>query len=292
MMDSNSTLEERLSTLKPKALDVFSRLAIDGARHALADCDNPLRLNFFSAAMRILFEHIMDTLAPLDQVQRSSWFVPQKENGSPTRGQRVVFAVQGGLADAFVKDRLNVDTAPLRKKLLRGVDNFSKHVHGRADTIISGMAEQDSEAHAAIDALLNFMETYHECRSAIVDPIQRGLDAAAVDALISETIQEIDELASHHSIEEVYVDRPFIKIIGPDTIVFSVEGSIEVVLQWGSNSDVRRGDGAEIDQTFPFHCEIEVPLEDPWDLSLAETAFLSIPANGETQWSQTTMIDT
>ena len=273
MTDSNSSLEEQLSGLKPKALDAFSRSAIDGARHALADSDNPLRLNFFSCAMRILFEHIMGTLAPLDKVQKCSWFVKEKEDGSPTRGQRIVFAIQGGLADPFVKNQLNVDIAPLRKRLIYAVDNLSKHVHGREDTIISDMEEQDREACAIIDALRNFMETYHECRSAIVNPIQQELDDAAVDALLSETIQAVEQLASHHSVEEVYVNETLVKLIGPETIIFRAVGSIEVVLQWGSNSDLRRGDGAEIGQTFPFHCEIEVPLEDPWDLSLAETEY-------------------
>ena len=35
--------EEHLSALTPKVVDAFSRLAIDGARHALADSANPLQ---------------------------------------------------------------------------------------------------------------------------------------------------------------------------------------------------------------------------------------------------------
>ncbi len=61
--------------------------------------------------------------------------------------------------------------------------------------------------------------------------------------------------------------------IGPNTITYRVEGTISVSLQWGSNSDVRRGDGAELDDDFPFHCDIELPLGDPWDLNEAETNY-------------------
>ena len=43
--------------------------------------------------------------------------------------------------------------------------------------------------------------------------------------------------------------------------------------QWGSNSDVRRGDGAELEQSFPFRCEFQVPVDDPWELDLAEPTF-------------------
>jgi hypothetical protein len=49
----------QLADLEKQALDEFSRLTIAGARSALVDIENPLRLNFFSAAMRILFEHMM-----------------------------------------------------------------------------------------------------------------------------------------------------------------------------------------------------------------------------------------
>jgi hypothetical protein len=272
-MESRQTLQERLLALKPKAIDAFSQLVIDGARHALADNLNPLRFNFFSTAVRILFEHMMGKLAPIDQVKQSAWFVAKKEDGNhPTKEQRIAFAIQGGLADSFVEDQLNVAVHPLRKKLINTVNDLSKYVHGREETIISGVEEQDSEAHKVIDAIHIFLATYHECRSAIIDPIQEQLDDAAIDALLSETIQEIDELASHHCVDEVYVDSVLIDI-GPTHIIYRVTGTVSVTLQWGSNSDRQRGDGAEIEQSFPFQCNIEVPLNDPWDLSLGETDY-------------------
>jgi Predicted pPIWI-associating nuclease len=89
-------LDEQLAALKPKAIDDFSRSCLEGARRALGDRENPLRINLFSAAMRILFEHMMDTMAPIDEVLRSPWFKPEKDDGKPTRGQRIVYAIQGG----------------------------------------------------------------------------------------------------------------------------------------------------------------------------------------------------
>jgi hypothetical protein len=223
--------------------------------------------------MRILFEHMMGALAPPDQVIKSAWFVAERNDGTPTKWQRIVFAIQGGLTDTFVKGTLAVDVTSLRKRLLSAVDDLSKHVHGREDTIIAIAEEQDAAAHATIEALGNFLKAYHDCRLAIYDTIEHELDDAAVDALIYETILEVDELASHHSLEEVYVDRTLIKSIGPNIITYRAEGSVSVTLQWGANSDVRRGDGVELDQSFPFYCDIEVPLDDPWDLSSAETIY-------------------
>jgi hypothetical protein len=151
--------------------------------------------------MRILFEHMMGALAPIHEVKKSGWFVAQKEDGSPTRWQRVVFAIQGGLPDRLVVDALSVDIEPLRRRLLSAIDDLSKHVHAREDTIVREIVDQDREASAAIEALSILLQTYHECRSAILSPIQEALDEAAINALLYETIQEIDELASHHSID-------------------------------------------------------------------------------------------
>jgi hypothetical protein len=60
---SGETLNQQLETLKPNAIDDFSRSCLEAARRALEDGESPLRFNFFSTAMRILFEHMMDTLA-------------------------------------------------------------------------------------------------------------------------------------------------------------------------------------------------------------------------------------
>jgi Predicted pPIWI-associating nuclease len=223
--------------------------------------------------MRILFEHMMGTLAPIEQVVQSEWFAPEREDKVPTRWQRIVFAIQGGLSDDFVKNTLQIDIAPVRKKLIKAVDNLSKHVHGREDTIIEGRDEQDVVASGAVEALGNLLDTYHECRATILDAIQQELDDAAVDALLTDTIQEVDELASHHSVEEVYVDNTSVRSIGAQFIMYRATGTIAIGLQWGSNSDVRRGDGAEADLSFPFYCDIQVSLDDPLSMSFSETNY-------------------
>jgi hypothetical protein len=271
--ENHMTFEDRVSILKRKAIDEFSMLALDGARHALADTANPLRFNFFSNALRILVEHMMQVLAPDKQITQSSWFAAEKVDGKPTRGQRIVFAIQGGLSDVFVKRFLQIDVAPLRKRLISAMDDLSKHVHGREDTVITDVTEQDEAARSALEALENFLTTYHECRFAIADPIQEQLSDATVEALLRETIQEIDELATHHSVEEVYVNETKVKAIGPHTITYHAKGSVFVELQYGSNSDVRRGDGALIQDFFPFECDIDVSLADPWNLSTADTSY-------------------
>jgi len=267
------TLDDRIVALKTRAADGYSQSCLEGARRALADHVNPLRLNFFATAMRILFEHMMETLAPNDDVTRTPWFKPEQKSGKPTRGQKVIYAIQGGLSETFVTKELHVDPRPLRKRLLEAFDECSKRVHERESNVILDTGEQDSVAESILAALVSLFDAIHDCRAAVVEPIVETLDEAAVDALLRETILEVDELATHHSIQEVYVDRTTVHGIGPDTIIYRSTGSIDVILQFGSNSDVRNDLGAEMEQSFPFACDIEVSLSEPWNLEWAEPRF-------------------
>jgi len=215
----------------------------------------------------------MDTLSPEDEVVKTSWFTPERHDGKPSRGQRVLFAIQGGLSEAFVKDELKVDLPPLRKHLTGAFAELSKHVHGGEKTIIRDQTKQDRVAERTAAAMGAFLDALRECRDMVLKPIAEALDSAAVDALLSDAMLEIDELATHFSVDELCVESVIVSAIGADKITYRVTGSVEETLQWGSNSDVRRGDGAESGQSFPFWCEFQLPLDDPWDLDLAKLTY-------------------
>jgi hypothetical protein len=220
--------------------------------------------------MRILFEHLMGRLAPEDEVVKAPWFKPERDDGKANRGQRVIFAIQGGLSDAFVKDDLKVDLPPLRKRLVTAFAELSRHVHGGENTIIRDQSDQDVVVDRIVSDMGTFLDALRERREAVLMPIAEALDDAAVDALLSETMLEVDELATHHSVDELYVESVIVSAIGADKITYRVTGSVEVTLQWGSDSDLRRGDGAESSQSFPFQCEFQLPVDDLSNLDNAE----------------------
>ncbi|MGQ3230501.1 MAG: hypothetical protein ACT6R2_16615 [Blastomonas fulva] len=265
--DSPETIMEKMEDL---AVDDFSLRVIRGAGRVLADRENPLRLNLFAAASRMLLEHLMGTLAPIEQVEACWWYAPQPDTFKPTRAQRIRFCLRGGLSDEFVRDELSIDPKPMEASLVRAYSELSKHVHGRFETVVDDPAEQDAEAKKIVIAIGAFLSGYWDARTQLLDPLAESLDSEAVDALLSETILNVDELASHHSVEDVYVHETKIESIGAEWVRYRTTGSVDVVLQWGSNSDLRNGDGAESEQTFPFVCTFEVPVERPHDITDAE----------------------
>jgi hypothetical protein len=87
------------------------------------------------------------------------------------------------------------------------------------------------------------------------------------------TILSIDVLGTHHTIEEIYTDK--INIVGIDTnlVRFEAKGTVSCELQWGSNSDLREGEGALLPQSFPFRCDLWSPVDNPADIQTDENAF-------------------
>lgn len=87
--------EDRLAALAPLAPDDFFRITIEGAASVLRDRGNPLRLNLFSTAIRMLFEHVMGTLAPDAEVEACAWYKPIEGQAKPVRAQRIQYWLKG-----------------------------------------------------------------------------------------------------------------------------------------------------------------------------------------------------
>jgi hypothetical protein len=71
------------------------------------------------------------------------------------------------------------------------------------------------------------------------------------------------ELSTHQSIDYIYSDGGHVEHIGPKSLTIHVTGHLECELQYGSGSDMRRGDGATISESFPFSGTIDVKFKAP-----------------------------
>lgn len=277
-MDSNINLiSKRVLHLKSISKNLFSDKIILGIESAISDTDNPLRYNFFSTAMRMLLENTMDNIAPKSSVSDSPWYkvIHRNHNGDPdvTRRQRIEYAIHGGIRPTFIKDELNINVESISSSLNKSHTEFSKHIHSRENNIILDNKEQNKLILLDLENFIDFLNTYHECRDKIIEPIIEKLDTEAIDAFLSQTIIEIDEISSHHSVEEICNEDIYVHEIDANYIFYHVEGTVTATLQFGSNSDLRKGDGAELEESFNFTCTIELPVEDPWHIPYATTYF-------------------
>ncbi len=248
----------------------FTRDVMRGAAMVLDNRENPLRLNLFAVSIRIFLDHMMEALAPREQVEACRWFAFEQGQDVPTRRQRLAYGLHGGFTPAQVTELSGYNAENLVKEVVDAYRELNRHVHGREDTIVRDVDEQDAIGAEILDALTGLLEAERECRREIVDGIADSLQSQVVEQFLTDTIENLDIMASHYVIEWVGVDERRIVGIDAKLIEYEVTGSVGVTLQYGSSGDRRRGEGAEISEEFPISVRFQVPVDDPHDLSLAE----------------------
>lgn len=248
----------------------FTRDVLNATSVVLANRDNPIRLNLFAVSIRILLDHLMDALAPRDQVEACRWFAYEEGQDKPTRRQRFAYALHGGFTSTEVKDLAQIDAEELVDETTNAYRKLNKHVHGREETIVRDVDEQDATIGLILGALADLLEAEQEYRREILDGIADTLASEAVRQFLMETIEDLDIMATHHEIEWVGVDEQSVVSIDATHVEYQVEGSVGVTLLYGSSGDRRSGDGAEMSEEFPFEVRFKVGVDHPHDLSRAK----------------------
>ncbi|WP_312758205.1 hypothetical protein [Pantoea brenneri] len=251
----------------------FERQLLDAAIYNLLDENNQLRFSNYAYALRELFLHVIKRMAPDNNVQSCEWFPGLNERDQVARRDSYKYIIQGGLSDEYVNDELGVNISGVFPGLRDAFYSLNKFTHISEKIFpindVDGLS-MVGEVEECIGALFNKLD---ECHKEIISKLDEAVSEAAIHSSITETITSIDELSSHSSVDEVYVDNVRIVEINDSDIVFSVSGSVDVGLQWGSNSDVRNDMGAVGSESFPFTCEVRSPVYDPERLECDEGAF-------------------
>lgn len=262
---------EMISDLEKELSDDFEKNLFSSALNNLKDKTNPLRLNNFSNAMRELTRHVLHRLAPDESILKCSWYKNEidKPNGI-TRKQRSYYAVQGGLEDIFIEGTLGLEVDDIHKNLINSINKLSKFTHIEPKTFNLPEGDVDKLVKETISAVYEFLQLISECQRSIIEALWKHIDTAIIEETLRETIQSLDELATHHYIDEVYIDKVVIYSINHEHIQFSAIGTIGCELQWGSNSDLRRGDGVIIPKSFPFSCKLISLVTQPNSIDIVE----------------------
>jgi len=256
--------EELIGTLNAKLATTFERKLFEAAINNLLDAYNPLRFNNYAYATRELVRHILSRLAPDTEVRACDWYKNETQNeGGITRNQRVAYAIQGGLTNDYVALELQLDSTSIRKRIKDVVGDLSKHTHIQPETFDIDPATQDAYVSESLESMRQLFEVIKDSKKAVSDALADHIDQEVLKRVIGESIDEIDEISSHHIVEDVCVELVDVLSISSSEIHLSVEGKISAELQWGSNGDVRRGDGVVFNESFPFSCTLRSTVSDP-----------------------------
>lgn len=268
-------LSEAVDGLRAELDAEFQKRLLAASLKSLEDTVNPLSFNNFCTGFRELVRHVLSDLAPDAEIKACGWYTPNKSSKSGiTRSHAITYVIQGGLPSDYVTNVLNIDVSEERRTLVAAVNQLSKFTHVGVKTFGIAPAQASEKAELTVRAMSNVLALAGRCRSELARALEEHIRDEVVGAAISETIGSIDELATHHAIDEIDVEEVIVTKVDSEHVHIDASGTIGVELQWGSNSDLRRGDGATGNESFPFTCKLRGSVESPEELEVVDNALL------------------
>ncbi|TPW31466.1 hypothetical protein FJU08_06825 [Martelella alba] len=265
--DNWEALESSISELISKfPRDEFLEALLVGTWRVAIDADNPIRGNLIASALREVIGHVLHKLAPDESVRACVWFKQTQGTTTVTRRQRATFIIQAGLPDDFVNNTIGFDVRDQIDPLLEAFDELSKFTHVRAETIVHEHDEVQDIMVGVVDGLLAILKAADDAQDDLKNAIVEVMQGAMLDKLISETIQDLDELSTHTSVSGQYVESIEIVDLDEAQITYEVIGEVEVDLQYGSNSDVRKGLGHVMGDSYPYSAFITARAAKPFEI--------------------------
>jgi hypothetical protein len=236
---------------------------------ASLNTDSPLKITHFAFDLRELLRIVLARLADDDSVMECIWYENQLQNRQGvTRGQRIRYAIKGGFLDDFVKNKLMIEIDDITTEMIEIMDQLNKYTHVTNDTFNVASDECDRLVSDVIDILITFFDRIDRAQNKIMDSYIEKIRSGSLEAVLSTTISEIDELATHYLVENVYIYSIDIDDIDTEDIIIKAFGYIEVELQYGSDGDYRRGDGVRLNDDYPFEAIVHSNIMDPLSFSI------------------------
>lgn len=227
--------------------------------------DNPIRYNSFAFSFRELSRHIFHDLAPDEEVINCDWY-NENEPNKITRAQRIEYAVRGGLSNVFLQNVLKINLQDLKRQIINAINTLNKYTHIEEEAFFVSESLGNSIVIESLKALSDFFIAIEYLRNALIDKLEKTIFNTVEDNFNNELFDEIDILSTHSRIEEVNLDEIKIVEIDSNEITFDIQGTISVELQYGSDRDLKRDNGAVFSDSYPFSILKKVNVRAPVEI--------------------------
>ncbi|MFQ2217779.1 hypothetical protein [Aeromonas enteropelogenes] len=239
----------------------FEKRLFESALRNYCSIGNPIRFNNFTFAMRELLKHVLARKAPEDKIVKCVWFRPDaKNNGHPTRRQQLKYCMQAGLQDNLLSEEIKDDINELINQYNAHITDLNGYTHISEATYGENPQESYRKLKSVICTFNEAMKIIEQGKSEVLAYIPDRLGEYVEREITSEIPQALDELSSHTFIEEVQLDGFVVDSIDHEFIHITGSSTAYVTLNYGSNSDRKRGDGHSMNDNFPvsFKCKAKV----------------------------------
>lgn len=229
----------------------------------LENTDDPLRINSFAYSLRELIRNFFERRAPEEKIRSCSWFKAETDNGKPSRKQRYIYCVQGGLSHKFVSDELGMDVLEPWKEIKETIDSLSKFTHVNENTFDITDDECQSISDETLSILLSIFNMIEDTRNELLCELALHIDSELMNTFISNSMPDIDILSHQSYVEHSEVTDYELIDIDNLEVIFKGEGIAYVSQNYGKGDDA-----CEINEEYPFEFTGSSSVASPYELSI------------------------
>lgn len=225
---------------------------------------NPIRFNNFAFVMRELLKHVLKRRAPEELVIQCDWFRPDPNNdGHPTRRQQLKYCMQAGLQDNLLSEEIREDIKEL-------INSYNSHITVLNNYTHINPSSYGAETNSSYRKLKGVISTYNEImgvieqgKSEVIGYLPEKLADFVEQEILTEIPEALDQLSTHTFIEEVELDNFVVDYIDNEYVYINGNSTVYVELNYGSDSDRRKGDGHTRRESFPVRFKCKAKAKNP-----------------------------
>jgi len=268
-------IEDRLLALN-RRLHKFSNhfpKMINGIEADLVNQTNPLGISNAAKNLRETLTNFVHKVAPDSQVEVWPDCEVDPEKQRPTRAARLGCHAFLGLAKAHWPKAWVTQVEKRIESLLDCFGDLNKFIH-----INEATADELKTARVGLDKfVIEFilsLDTANEAHEVLLDSLRGPVETELLHLAEGPLHSWFEEGVSHAYTDDVYCEALRIDEIAEERIAFSGRCRVIGMFQQGSNSDVRKGDGAEWKGSKSFNFSGTTPAGDLNDVEVGPTEFL------------------
>lgn len=221
-----------------------------------------IRFSNFAFVIRELIDVLLKNLATDENIENCGWYVePQNSERKILRCHRIKYIIQGGFLENIFDLMMGIDFNDAISKINKYFrDELSANVHLTEESLNYSKEEIEQKSKNFEFIIDKFLLMIRNVRIQIIEFLIDEIEVVVNDAFLSETIDDLDILSTHTSID--CVDDIVINIdsISSQEIIGTISGNVNVILQYGSDRDLREGFGDESEDSYPFELPFTIPI--------------------------------
>jgi len=267
-----------------------SLLSIFDSNFSVLFLESEIAFNYFALGMREVVNRTINELTNKEQIHNSEWFPRYGTHGDDpkkisTKQKLANIVLKENSMDVLFKLFPIDDSIDALCEMMQRL-NYYVHL-----TLSLDSDKITDELEKVIIICGNFFETLGSVQKEIEDLVEIT-EEGVFDDVWSRTIQELDEIATHYYSPDVEIDKILIQELleeSADSMKVKVicQGRISAELQYGSDADQTRDEGATLDIEFPLEAIVElVYAHDGGKLMVMEVNVVSVDVDNSSWYDE------